>query len=178
MTERIEETATQILNKQCTKELSNHWNIKLITGSKKPILNIVESVNNGKIFKIKLINSNLRNKCIAYCDELLFRVLSPYRYLNTETMNIISSETEININECIVNWTNELSIIPKEILLPPFLRYVSLLTKQAKEKRITKRYIKITEMLKNVMVRREIHERVNAYEKQLRSEYIKVLYAF
>lgn len=27
---------------------------------------------------------------MIYCDELPFGILSPYQYLNTETMNIIS----------------------------------------------------------------------------------------
>ena len=100
---------------------------------------------------------------MAYCDELSFGVLSPYRFLNVETMNIISSDTEININECIINLTNKLSAIPKEKLLSHFLRYVnSLLIKQAKEKRMTEKCIRITEMIKNVMVEKEINERVNA----------------
>ena len=63
----------------------------------------------------------LRGKFIAYCDDLPFAILSPC-YLNIETMNIIiSSDTEIHINqEHIVNITKELSTTPKEILLPHF----------------------------------------------------------
>ena len=92
-----------MLNKQRMKELASHRNIELIKGSKKPILNTVESINNGKNLKIEPIDSNVRSKCMVYCDELLFGALSPCRYLNTETMNILSSDTEININERIVN---------------------------------------------------------------------------
>ena len=44
------------------------------------------------------------------------------RYLTIETMNIISSDTEINNNEHIVNLTNKLSIILKGIILPQSLR--------------------------------------------------------
>ena len=34
----------------------------------------------------------------------------------------------------------------------------------------------MTEILKNAMVEKEINERVNAYEKELRCEYMKVMY--
>ena len=44
---------------------------------------------------------------MAYCDELPFGVLSLYRYLNIETMNIISSDTEINVNKRIINQFNK-----------------------------------------------------------------------
>ena len=37
--------------------------------------------------------------------------------------------------------------------------------------------MRITEILKYVMAEEEINERVNAYEKQLRSKYMKVMYA-
>ena len=86
----------QVLNKQRIKKLAKNQNIELIKGSKKPILNIVESISNGKNIKIELIDSNLRDKCMAYCDGLPFGVLPPCWYLNIETINIISSDAEIN----------------------------------------------------------------------------------
>ena len=53
-------------------------------------------------------------------------------------MNIISFDTEINIDKCIANTTKELSIIPKKILLPHLLGCVNQLIKQAKEKMLRK----------------------------------------
>ena len=50
-------------------------------------------------------------------------------------MNIISFDTEININKRIINITRELSTVPKDILLTHFLGCVSQLIKQAKEKK-------------------------------------------
>ena len=73
-------------------------------------------------------------------------------------MNITFSETEININQGIVNLTNELSIIPKEIFVQHFLRYVSQLIKQAKEKGIAGKCIRITEILKKLIIENEINE--------------------
>lgn len=83
----------QTLNKQRIKKLAKHQNIELIKESKKPILNIVESISYGKILKIEPIGSNLSDKCMAYCDELHFGVLSPFRYLDIKTINTISSDT-------------------------------------------------------------------------------------
>ena len=51
---------------------------------------------------------------MAYCNELRFGILSSSQYLNIETMNTISSNTEINRNERIANITNKLSIFPKK----------------------------------------------------------------
>ena len=51
---------------------------------------------------------------MAYCNELRFGILSSCHYLNIETMNIISSNTEINRNEPVANITNKLSIFQKK----------------------------------------------------------------
>ena len=44
-----------------------------------------------------------------------------------------------------------------------------------KEKKVSEKCIKITEILKNVMIKKEIDGKVDVYEKQLRSEYMKLL---
>ena len=49
------------------------------------------------------------------------------------------------INETIIN-------IPKEILLTHFLRHVCQLIKQAKEKEISEKCIRITKTLKDVII--------------------------
>ena len=56
---------------------------------------IAESINNGKIIKIEPIDTSLKKKCIAYCYELSFGILS-YCYINIETTNIFCSDIEIN----------------------------------------------------------------------------------
>ena len=62
-----------------------------------------------------------------------------------------------------------------KIPLPYILRYVCQLINQAKEKKVFEKCIKITEILKNVMIKKEIDGKVDVYEKQLRSEYMKLL---
>ena len=55
-----------------------------------------EYIYNGENLKIKPTDSNLKNKCIAYCLELPFGILSFSCYVNIEAMNIISFDVEIN----------------------------------------------------------------------------------
>ena len=77
--------------------------------------------------------------------------------------------------EKIADITKESFIIPKEIPLPYFLRYVCQLIKQAKEKKVSKKCIKITEILKDVIIKKETDEEVDAFEKQLRPKYMKLI---
>ena len=53
---------------------------------------------------------------------------------------------------------------------------VKQLIKQAKEKEVPGKCITLTEILKDVMIKKEIDENVDEYEKQLRSKYIKLMY--
>ena len=50
-----------------------------------------------------------------HCPELPFEILPTRSYLNIETMNIISSDTKT---------PKKLSVIPEEMILPSFLKYV------------------------------------------------------
>ena len=47
--------------------------------------------------------------------------------------------------------------------------------KLRKKKKIFEKYIRITETLKDAMIKKEMDEKVNAYDKQLRSEYMKLM---
>ena len=77
-------------------ELANNSDIRLLKGSKKSILNIVEYISNGKNLKIKPIDLSFKNKRIAYWLELPFRIIPSSSYVNIERMNIISSDVEMN----------------------------------------------------------------------------------
>ena len=44
----------------------------------------------------QLFDSGLKNKPIAHCPELPFGITFSSRYVNIETMNIISSDVKIN----------------------------------------------------------------------------------
>ena len=75
-------------------KFANNLNIKLIKWPKICIFNPTEYISNGKNIKIKPIDSSLKGKCIAYCFGLAFGIISPSCYVNTETMNIISSDVK------------------------------------------------------------------------------------
>ena len=96
-------------------ELAKCLNIDLRTESKKTVHSIAEYISNEKNLKVKLIISSLKGKCIAFCPELLFGILSPCSYLNIEVMNIISSDRKI---------TEKLSVIPEKMILPSNLKCV------------------------------------------------------
>ena len=63
-------------------ELASNLDIRLLKGPKKLILIIAEYISNGKNFKIKPINSGLKNKCIDYCLELPYGTI--FSYVNIE----------------------------------------------------------------------------------------------
>ena len=51
-----------------------------------------------KNIKIKPIDSSFKNKPIAYCLELPFGIIFLSSYVTMETINIISSDVDINKN--------------------------------------------------------------------------------
>ena len=55
----------------------------------------------GKNLKVKPIDSNFSNKKIAYCPDLPFGIISFNSFVNIETMNIISSDVEVNEHKLI-----------------------------------------------------------------------------
>ena len=47
--------------------------------------------------------------------------------------------------------------------------------KQAKEKEVSGKCIRITKILKDVVIKKEIDEKADAHEKQLSSKYMKLM---
>ena len=71
--------------------ISEHLNIVLIKVSKKSILSTVITISDRKNIKEEPINLTLENKAMYCCDKLPFEIISFNRYINIETVNIISS---------------------------------------------------------------------------------------
>ena len=69
--------------------MSDDIRIKLIKGTRNSILYIKEYIDNGENLKIKPLDLNLKNECIAYSLELPLGILSYFG-------NNISSDIEIN----------------------------------------------------------------------------------
>ena len=73
---------------------SNDLNTKLIEGTNGTVSYMKDYINNGENLKIKPIDSNLKNRYIAYCFELHFEILSFSSNVDIKAINIISSEVE------------------------------------------------------------------------------------
>ena len=52
--------------------------------------------NNGKSIKIKLLDLSIKNKCMMYCGELPFDILSYSSYIDLGKMKIVFSIVENN----------------------------------------------------------------------------------
>ena len=77
-------------------KLSNDLNIKLIKGNKNFILYAKDCINNAENLRKKPINLSIKNKQTASCSNLTFGILSFSSYVDIESMNIISSDVDIN----------------------------------------------------------------------------------
>ena len=90
-------------------ELAYKLNIKLIKGPKKSNL-ILQNIS----AMVKIL------KCRAFWSELPHGIKSLSRYVNIETINIISFDMETNENKLLVNKSNELFPTLKQLTLPYF----------------------------------------------------------
>ena len=80
-------------------ELSNSLNTKQIKGYKKDIQYVVGYINKGKNFKIKRTDSSNKSKCMAYCSELPYGILSYSSYIDLGRIKVVSSAVKkINTN--------------------------------------------------------------------------------
>ena len=77
-------------------ELADNSNIRSIKGNRNFVLNIAEYSTNRNNLKLKPVASSLKINRTAYFFELLFGIISFSSFVNIETMNIISSDLEMN----------------------------------------------------------------------------------
>ena len=77
-------------------ELFNQINIKLMKRIKNSLLYVKKYITNRMYLEKKPSDLNLTDKCIAYCFELPFGIISFFGYVDIARMYIISSMVEIN----------------------------------------------------------------------------------
>ena len=53
---------------------------------------------------------------------------------------------------------------------------LSIKKTRKRKKKVSEKCVRITEILKDVIIKKEKDEKGDAYEKQLRSKYIKLMY--
>ena len=73
-----------------------------------------------------------------------------------ELKELETTTTKKELEELEIEKINKaIAIIPKEIVLPYLLKYVCQLIKQAKEKEVSEKFIRITETLKDVVMKKK-----------------------
>ena len=77
-------------------KFANKLNIQLTKWPKNTIFNTAEYISRGKNLKIRHIDLDYNGKCTSYHPELPSGLISLSEYINTETMNSISADVEIN----------------------------------------------------------------------------------
>ena len=104
---------------------------------------VAEYIANGKNLKVKPIDLSFNNKQIAYCPQLSYGIIYFNSFVNIETMNIISSDVEVNEYEFIGTKSDELVNALKQIGLSHFFGFIRqlLLSDKLKSKNLDKEMI-------------------------------------
>ena len=74
--------------KSNSTKLSNSLNVKLIKGDRKNIQYLVDYINKGENLIKRPTDLSNKNKCMAYCSELPFGILSYSSYIDLEKMKM------------------------------------------------------------------------------------------
>ena len=74
--------------KSNSTKLSNSLNVKLIKGDRKNFQYLVDYINKGENLIKRPIDLSNKNKCMAYCSELPFGILSYSSYIDLEKMKM------------------------------------------------------------------------------------------
>ena len=78
------------------KEFANKLSIKVVMWPKNIVFNIVESISKRKNFKIRHIDIDFDGKNMTCNPELSLGLICMSEYINIDTLNIISSDVEID----------------------------------------------------------------------------------
>ena len=77
-------------------EFADKLNIKLVLWHKNLVFSFLKNICTGKKTKIRPIDTDLEGKSMAYGPLLPFALLSMSEFINIDTMNIISSDVEVD----------------------------------------------------------------------------------
>ena len=115
-------------------KLSNDLNMKLIKGNRKFILDMKSYINNGENLRKKTYWIIIKNKQIACCSILLFGIVSFSSYVDIESMNIISSDMNMNEYKLLGTKSKEIANALKILKMSLFLGLLKKLKEQDKLK--------------------------------------------
>ena len=84
-------------------------------------------INNGKNLNKKPVNLSIKNKQIAFCSNLPFWILSFSNYVDIESMNIISSDVDMNEYKLLGTKSKQIVNALKLLGMPLFLGFLKKL---------------------------------------------------
>ena len=111
-------------------KLSNDLNIKLIKGNRNFILYMKNYINNGENLWKKSIDLSIKNEQITFCSNLPFGILSLSSYVDIESMNIISSNVDMNEYKLLVTKSKQIVKVLKKLRITLFLSLLKKLKKR------------------------------------------------
>ena len=77
-------------------EFADKLNIRLVLWPKNLVFNFFKNICTRKKIKIRSIDTDIEGKSVAFSPLLLFALLPMSEFINNDTMNIISSDVEID----------------------------------------------------------------------------------
>ena len=77
-------------------------------------------IDNEKNLRKKPINLSIKNKQIGFCSNLPFRILSFSSYVDTEPMNIMSSNVDMNEYKLLGTKSKQIANALKILKMPLF----------------------------------------------------------
>ena len=106
-------------------EFSN-GSANLVQSHSKDINYVVNQINRGEKFRETPIDSNIKNKFIAYCYELPYRMLDESSYIDLNKMKIVSSMVDLSEYKFLINKSANLEAL-KTLKMPLFLGFLNIL---------------------------------------------------
>ena len=111
-------------------KLSNDLNIRLIKRNRNFILYMKSYINNGENLRKKSIDLSIKNKQKTFCSNLPFGILSLSSYVDIESMNIISSNVDMNEYKLLVTKSKQIVKVLKKLRISLFLGFLKKLKKR------------------------------------------------
>ena len=105
--------------KSNSSKLCNSLNIELIKGDK-------GDINKGEHLIKRPIDLSNKNKCMAYCSQLPFGILSHSSYIDLEKMKIVFSVVEQNEYKLLGAKSKKMVNILKLLRMPLFIGFLKI----------------------------------------------------
>ena len=180
----------KIVSKPTIKDEFDKLSNNLIKEYVKDIRYMVDYINKGKKLRERSVDPDIRDKFIAYCDELPFGILSYSSYIVLKKMKIVSSVIFDDEYKLLGTKSKKKVTALKILKMPLFIRFLKTLRNNSKthfddvvlEDKLSEyivlnkketEYVRIEEFTNRLREIREVFEQENMIKenkKQLRKE--------